>query len=74
MNIMTVAKFSQFRLEIIYWSLRSFIMKGGDGAKRMDGVDRYFSHLQVSLYQSTSDNLVCDSSDIKQTYWQTVCS
>ena len=37
-------------IDIPYWSLRSSSMRRGDGVKKGDGGDSYFSQLQVPLY------------------------
>ena len=37
-------------MDLIHWSVRSSSRKGGNGVKGMNGRDRYFRQLQISLY------------------------
>ena len=51
-DIMTAEKLSSIlvaNMDIIYWSVRLSSRRGGDCVKGIDGADRYFIQILVSL-------------------------
>ena len=49
-------------MELIYWSVRSSSRSGGDGVKGVEGGNRYFIPLRVSLFRE-QENLAKDPSN-----------
>ena len=55
-------------MELVYWSVRSSRRGGGDGVKGVDGGNRYFRPLQVSLIREEENVVDMDIGGISSYY------